>query len=151
MECSLPTLFRLVARFARVMTEDSSRNSFASTVYFAQSQTTLFPCIPTFHGEMFRGGNNRGATFRGEYSSHRSVWPVSYLWVRYCRDFCLVSVFQLVLRSGPLFLGALVISTRWGLHLVMGGLHRSVVSDCAWGGGCPPDPVLNTVPSIFRP
>ena len=31
--------------------------------------------------------------------------------------------------------------------------NRSVVSDCAWEGwgGHPPDPVLNTVQSIFRP
>ena len=68
-ECSFPMLFRFVARFARVMNEDSSRKSFASTAYFAQSQTTLFPWI-IFLGGMFRGGNNRGGTFRGEYSGH---------------------------------------------------------------------------------
>ena len=63
-EYSPPTLFRFVARFACVRIEDSSRNRFTSTAYFAQSQTTLFPCI-LFMGGMFRGGNNRGGTFRG--------------------------------------------------------------------------------------
>ena len=38
-----PTLFRFVARFARVRIEDSSWNRFVSTAYFAQSQTTLLP------------------------------------------------------------------------------------------------------------
>ena len=74
---SVATLFQLVARFTRVRIEYSSRNRFASTAYFAQSQTTLFPCI-LFMGGMFRGGNNRGGTFQeefsgGEYSGHHLV------------------------------------------------------------------------------
>ena len=64
-----PTLFRLVARFARVRIEYSSRNRFASTAYFAQSRTTLFPCT-LFMGGMFRGGNSRGGTPRWEVSGH---------------------------------------------------------------------------------
>ena len=52
-DTSPPMLFRLVARFARVRIGDSSRNRFASTAYFAQSQTTLFPCI------LFMGGISR--------------------------------------------------------------------------------------------
>ena len=59
-----PTLFRFVARFARVSIEDSCRNRFTSTVYFAQSQTTLFLFILFIEG-MFRGGNNQGGIFRG--------------------------------------------------------------------------------------
>ena len=59
-----PTLFRFVARFASVRIEDSSRTRFASAAYFAQSQTTLFPCI------LFMGGMLRGGMFRGEYSGH---------------------------------------------------------------------------------
>ena len=58
-----PTLFRLVARFDRVRIQDSIRNRFTPTAYFAQSQTTLFPCI-LFMGGMFRGGHNRGGTYR---------------------------------------------------------------------------------------
>ena len=58
----LPNVVPVLARFARVRIEDSSRNRFASTTYFAQSQTTLFPRI------LFMGGNNRGGTFRGEFS-----------------------------------------------------------------------------------
>ena len=72
-----PTLLRFVARFAHVRTEDSSRNRLASTAYFAQSQTRLFPGI-LFMGGMFGVGNNRGGTFRGEvsggeYSGHRNI------------------------------------------------------------------------------
>ena len=69
---SPPTLFQFVARFARTRIGDSSRNRFVSTVYFAQSQTTLFPCI-LFMGGMLWGGNNRVGTFRGEYSSHPHI------------------------------------------------------------------------------
>ena len=65
---SPPTLFRFVARFARVRIGDSSRNRFASTAYFAQSQTTLFSCI-LFMRWMFRGGTtgveHSGSNFLG--------------------------------------------------------------------------------------
>ena len=55
-ECSPPTLFRLVVRFTRVRIGDSSRSRFAWTVYFAQSQTMLFPWT-LFMGAMFRSPN----------------------------------------------------------------------------------------------
>ena len=72
-ECS-PPMFRFVVRFSRVRIEDCSRNRFASTVYFAQSQTTLFPSI-LFMGGMFRGGNNRDGIFRGEiFRSPKKSW-----------------------------------------------------------------------------
>ena len=65
-DTSPPMLFRFVARFARVRIGNSSRNRFASTAYFAESKTSLFPCI-LFMGRMFRGGNNRSGTFRGKF------------------------------------------------------------------------------------
>ena len=52
-------LFRFVAHFARVRIEDSSRSRFVSTAYFAQSQTTLFPCI-LFLGVSVREGISSG-------------------------------------------------------------------------------------------
>ena len=89
------TVLRFVAGFARVRIENSSRNRFASTAYFAQSQTTLFPCI-LFMGGMFRGRNNWSGTFRGEFSGgeysghprtgtpiplHHHIWSTSrHLW-----------------------------------------------------------------------
>ena len=50
-----PPTFRFVARYARVRIVDSSRNNFASTAYFAQSQTTLIACI-FFMGGIVCGG-----------------------------------------------------------------------------------------------
>ena len=69
-----PTLFRLVARFARVRIGDSSQNRFASTAYFAQSQTTLFPCI------LFMGGKLGGLLCRSEIIN-RSSWGDCYVGV----------------------------------------------------------------------
>ena len=76
-KCSPLTLFRFVGRFACVRIEDSSRNRFASTEYFLQSQTTLFPCILFMRG-MFRGGNNRGGIFRGEFSGGEYSGPRNF-------------------------------------------------------------------------
>ena len=49
------TLFRFVPRFARVRIEDSSRNRFASTAYFAKPGT--------FQGEFSVGGIFRSPNF----------------------------------------------------------------------------------------
>ena len=51
-------VLRFLARFARVRIGVSSRNRFASTAYFAESQTTLFLCI------LFMGGISWGGIVR---------------------------------------------------------------------------------------
>ena len=65
---SPPTFFRFVGRFAHVRIGDSNRNRFASTAYFAQSRTTLFPCILLMGGSVrgeVPGGESAGGIARG--------------------------------------------------------------------------------------
>ena len=71
-ECSLPTFFRFIARFARVRIEDSSRNRFASMAYFAKKPDNVVS-MHTFHGGNVPGVEpSRGNFLGGEYSGHRN-------------------------------------------------------------------------------
>ena len=60
------TLFRLIARFARVRIEDSSGNSFVSTAYFTKPCFVVGECS----GGKEPGWNLPGGIFRSPIKSH---------------------------------------------------------------------------------